>query len=200
MSDADVEFFFDIGSPYSYLASTQIEQLDQEPGASVEWRPFLLGGVFKETGNAAPANVPPKAQYMLTDLRRWADTYDIPFQMPENFPLNTLPTQRALVAVKKRGGAVPPLARALFRGYWVGGRDVSDPSVIAQMCERVDEPGDDILEALDDDDIKAELRKVTNEAVERGAFGAPTFFVDDKMFWGNDRLTFVRAAVREDSK
>jgi 2-hydroxychromene-2-carboxylate isomerase len=198
MSDADVEFFFDIGSPYSYLASTQIDQLERETGASVEWRPFLLGGVFKETGNAAPANVPPKAQYMLTDLRRWADTYDIPFQMPENFPLNTLPTQRALIAVKERGGEVPPLARALFRGYWGEGRDVSDPSVIAQMCERVDAPGDDILEAIDDDDIKAELREVTNEAVERGAFGAPTFFVDDQMFWGNDRLTFVRAAVRGD--
>lgn len=198
MSDADVEFFFDIGSPYSYLASTQIEQLERETGASVEWRPFLLGGVFKETGNAAPANVPAKAQYMLTDLRRWADAYEIPFEMPEIFPLNTLPTQRALVAVKESGGAVPPLARALFRSYWVEGRDVGDPSVIARICEQVDEPGDDIREALDDDDIKSRLREVTNDAVERGAFGAPTFFVGDKMFWGNDRLKFVRAAIRED--
>lgn len=191
-----IEFFFDVSSPYSYLASTQIDQLEADTGLPVRWRPFLLGGVFKATGNSPPARVPPKASYMLQDLHRWADHYEIPFEMPADFPLNSLTTQRALVATAERDSeAVAPLASRLFRAYWADGRDASDPEVVEQIADDLELPAADIVAAADEDDIKDRLRAITDEAVERGAFGAPTFFVGDEMFWGNDRLQFVREAA-----
>lgn len=194
MSDEhDIEFFFDIASPYSYLASTQIDALEEDTGLPVQWRPFLLGGVMKATGNAPPAQVPEKAQYMLSDLNRWADRYGIPFEMPSTFPINSLTTQRALVAVDEiDAGDVPDFADALYRAYWVEGADVSKPEAIFEVAEELGLPAEDIISLTDDPDIKQRLQEHSDEAVDRGAFGAPTFFLDGEMFWGNDRLEFVR--------
>lgn len=198
MADSvEVEFFFDIASPYSYLASTQIDDLEDETGATVRWRPFLLGGVMKATGNAPPAQVPAKAKYMLADLNRWAARYDIPFEMPGNFPINSISTQRALVAAERLDGAsMVPLARALYEGYWAEGRDVSDTSVIEDVAEENGMEAEPIMDRIDDPDVKEQLKAHSDEAVERGAFGAPSIFVEDELFWGNDRLDFVRDEVR----
>jgi 2-hydroxychromene-2-carboxylate isomerase len=195
-NEPEIEFFFDVASPYSYLASTQIDELEAETGVPVRWRPFLLGGVFESVGNSAPARLRPKARYMLEDLNRWADRYDIPFEMPSNFPVNSLSAQRVLVAAGERGQeAVVRLAHRLFEDYWVEGRDVSDTRVVAEAADAVGLDGDEMLDWTERDRIKDKLRSNSDEAVERGAFGAPTFFVGDEMFWGNDRLDFVREAA-----
>ncbi|MFB6265357.1 MAG: 2-hydroxychromene-2-carboxylate isomerase [Bradymonadaceae bacterium] len=200
-TDPQIEFFFDIASPYSYLASTQIDKLEDETGVPVVWKPFLLGGVMKATGNEPPARVQPKAAYMLEDINRWADRYAIPFEMPAQFPLDSLTTQRALVAAREReDGAVSTLAPELFEAYWAEGRHVSDPDVIADVADEAGFDGRELADATGEDAIKAKLQELSDEAVDRGAFGAPTFFVGDEMFWGNDRLDFVRKAAGRNTR
>lgn len=184
-----IEFFFDIGSPYSYLAATQVRGLAERTGAALRWRPFLLGGVFKATGNEMPAHVPAKAKYMLDDLERWARRYDEPFRFPSRFPLNTLKTQRALVAAaRQEASRLPDFALGLFRAYWAEDRDVSAEDQIHAVAEDCGLDGSAVIAASNTQTVKDELRAVTDEAVERGAFGAPTLFVGDAMYWGNDRL------------
>lgn len=185
----EIEFFFDIVSPYSYLASTQMAGLATRSGAQVRWRPFLLGGVMKAVGNEPPGNLPPRAVYMLRDLQRWAAAYRVPFTWPHVFPLNTLATQRVLCSLEE--AEVPALAARLFHAYWVDGMDLSQPAVLSGLVgiERMARSGDPAN--------KARLLANTQEAVARGAFGAPTLFVGDQMFFGNDRLPFVEQAVRD---
>lgn len=187
-----VDFFFDVGSPYSYLAATQLDGLTARTGAAVRWRPFLLGGVFKATGNEMPARVPAKARYMVADLERWASHYDQPFRFPTRFPLNTLRPQRALTAVAMADeGAVRAFALALFRGYWVDDRDISADDEIRSIAHGCDLDGDHVVAATGDPAVKDRLRAETDDAVARGAFGAPTFFLGATMYWGNDRLLLL---------
>ncbi len=192
-----LEFFFDVGSPYSYLAATQVHDLGTFSGTEVRWRPFLLGGVFKASGNEMPARVPAKAKYMLSDLNRWAHRYGVEFKFPDVFPINSLTAQRVLVAAHEENPKhVEPLALALFRAYWVEGGDLSKVDVIREVIGQSGMDADRLLELASIDRVKDLLRTWTDEAVERGAFGSPTFFIGGQMYWGNDRLSFVEAEIR----
>ncbi len=187
-----IDFFFDVGSPYAYLAATQIEAVAKRAGADVRWRPFLLGAVFKETGNEMPARVAHKARYMMKDLARWADLYGVDIRFPSRFPLATLKPQRALVAVaRSTPDELPRFALALFRAYWADDRDVSDPAVIREVADGCGLDGAAVTAAAEEPEVKDLLRSWTGEAVERGAFGAPAMFVGDELFWGNDRLVLL---------
>lgn len=200
MTDATrIEFFFDIGSPYSYLAATQVEDVARRVNTHVEWRPFLLGGVFKASGNDMPARVAAKGVYMFKDLARFAKVYGVPFHFSSRFPLNTLRTQRALTFASIKHGAesVPRIAKSLYNEYWVKDQDVSTDEVIARACTQAGFDGAAIVAGADDSAAKDQLRAVTDEAVRRGAFGAPTFFVGDEMFFGNDRLVLLEAHVTQ---
>lgn len=193
-----IELFFDVGSPYSYLASTQVARIREQTGAPLRMRPFLLGAVMKETGNDMPARVAPKARYMLEDLRRWADRYGVPFRMSSRFPQNTLAAQRALVAAAQLFGeeAMERLAHGLFSAAWAEDRDVSSGD---ELAFRANEAGLDaraLAEAIGTQPIKDALRDATSEAVRRGAFGAPTFFFGELVFFGNDRIDLLIDLVR----
>lgn len=194
-----VEFFYDVGSPYAYLAATQIDALAARHGATVRWRPFLLGAVFKATGNEMPARVPAKARWMLGDIVRWARKYGVPFAMPTRFPLSTISAQRALVAAHRIAGedAQRKLALALFRAYWGDDRDVSDRSVIAEVAQCVGLDAGAVVDAIDAPETKDALRAQTDEAVARGAFGAPAMFFEGELFWGNDRLALLEDALSQ---
>ncbi len=196
-----IEFFFEIGSPYSYLAATQIERVASEEGTDVVWRPMVLGAIFKETGNRPPAQVPAKGSYMFKDLLRWAERYGVEFNWPSNFPMNTIAAHRAILAAEDVHGAeaAKALTLAIYKAYWVDDRDVSAPDVLAEVVEAQGLDVDAISGGVADQSIKDALREHTGEAQERGVFGAPTFFVGDEMFWGNDRLDFVREAVQRHS-
>ena len=185
---ASVDFFYDIGSPYSYLAATQIHGLSQRSGTPIHWRPFLLGGVFKAVGNKAPATVPARARYMLHDLTRWAASYQIDIRFPSRFPMNTLLAMRALTAMPEQDRREASLA--LFTAYWVDDQDLTQPEAVASIIWA------DPVAAATDPAVKTALRATTDEAVARGAFGAPTLFVGDQMFFGNDRLHFAEAAMK----
>jgi 2-hydroxychromene-2-carboxylate isomerase len=192
MADREIELFFDIGSSYSYLAATQMEGLTARTGVPVRWRPFLLGGVFKATGNDMPARLPAKAKWMLQDMALWAGDYGVPFRMPSRFPLITLRTQRALAAAERLAAAkVPAFALALFRGYWCDDQDVTTDPVIAAAARAAGLDAETIISAIDAPETKDLLRATTEEAVRRGAFGAPAMFVGEALFWGNDRIPLL---------
>jgi 2-hydroxychromene-2-carboxylate isomerase len=201
-SPETVEFFFDVGSPYSYLAAARIDSLRSKTGAHVVWRPFLLGGVFKASGNDMPARVAAKARWMLTDLSAWARHCGVPFKMSSRFPLVTILPQRALVAAGRVAGpeALEKLAMALFAAYWAEDRDVSKAEVVSAVADSVGLDGPALVAAAQEPAVKDELRATTDEAVARGAFGAPTFFVGERMYWGNDRIELLESDLSQGTR
>jgi 2-hydroxychromene-2-carboxylate isomerase len=201
-NDPRVEIFFDIASPYSYLASTQMEGLARRTGATIEWRPFLLGGLFAAIGNQAPAMLKPRAAYMGRDLQRWATRYEVPLRWPSRFPINTVKAQRMLLALReeKGDGACAELAAAFFAAYWADDRDVSDLATLVEIADAAGFEGEALAERTQEPAIKEALKAATSEAEERGAFGAPTFFSGGEMYFGNDRLLLLEDALQADGE
>ncbi len=194
MSDApQVDFYFDVGSPYTYLAATQIDALEERTGATVVWKPILLGGVFQLPGNAPPARVAAKGKWMLSDLKLWAERYGVPFHLNPGFPVNTLSAQRALTAAEELHGqqAMRALARVFMDGMWVEKADMADGDELAFRVNRAGGDAGALMRRVGEDDLKQKLKDVTQEAVDRGAFGSPSFFVGDRLFFGNDRLDLL---------
>jgi len=192
----EVECFLDVGSPTTYLAWTQLPALCRATGASLRPRPMLLGAVFQATGNASPANVPAKGRYMNADMARFAKRYGVPFAMNPHFPINTLVLMRAATGVQRR--APERLAAYLdgvFRALWVEPRNLNEPAEVAAAWRAAGFDPDATLALANEHETKAALRATTDEATARGVFGAPTMFVGDEMFFGQDRLDFVREAL-----
>ena len=183
-----VELFYDVVSTYSYLASTQLAAISDRTGATFVWRPVLLGAVMKATGNAPPASLPARAPYLMTDVQRWCRRYGVTFKLPARFPTNTLTAMRALTALE--GDERVAASHRLFHAYFVDGADVSDASVLTGLL------GEGPVAMASEPAIKAALRATTEEAVARGAFGAPSFFLDGEMYFGNDRLHFLEEALQ----
>lgn len=198
-----VEFFWDAGSPYTYLALTQLDGLIQRTGATVEMIPFLLGGVFKAAANTMPAAVPAKAVYSMHDLARWRDHYRVPMKIPGMdevpFPLNTLAAMRVAVAAKMAGKG-DEYCRAVFAAYWGDGRDITQPAELEKVITSVGLDPKSMLEASSSSAVKDQLRANTDNAVQRGAFGAPAIFVGEELYWGNDRLDFVERRLLREKK
>lgn len=191
-----VEFFFDVGSPAAYLAWTQLPALAAATGARVVFKPMLLGGVFQATGNASPVSVPAKGRYVFTDFQRCARRFGVPLQRNPHFPINTLVPMRAAAGVQlTMPERLDAYLRAVFEAIWVKGLNLNDPAVVAEVWAGAGFDPAALLALANDADTKAALRATTEEAVARGVFGAPTMFVGDEMFFGQDRLDFVREAL-----
>jgi 2-hydroxychromene-2-carboxylate isomerase len=191
-----VEYFFDFGSPTSYLAWTQLPRIAASAGAEIVWRPMLLGGVFKATGNASPVSVPAKGRWMNQDIVRWAKRYGVPFRFNPSFPINTLTLMRGATGLQMRHQE--DLARYLdlmHRAMWEQGRNLGDAAVLAATLVEGGFDADAFAALVADPEVKAGLVATTEEAVTRGVFGAPTFFVGEAMFFGQDRLEFVAEAL-----
>ncbi|NWC96717.1 MULTISPECIES: 2-hydroxychromene-2-carboxylate isomerase [unclassified Pseudomonas] len=191
-----VEFFFDLGSPATYLAYTQLPSLCTATGAQLVYKPMLLGGVFKATGNASPATIPAKGRYMLQDLARYAQRYNVPLKFNAHFPINTLLLMRAVTGIQMRQPErFLDFIDCLFHALWVDGRHLGDPIVVAAvLAERGFDP-EAVMALTNDDAVKATLKDNTEHAIQRGVFGAPAMFVGDQLFFGQDRLEFVREAL-----
>ena len=191
-----VEYFFDVGSPTAYLAWTQLPKLAAETGATIAWRPMLLGGVFKATGNASPVTVPAKGRWMNDDIARWAHRYGVPFVFNPYFPINTLTLMRGATGLQMRRPAdLPRYLDVVERAMWEAPTHLGDPAVLAATLAAAGFDADEFAALVADPEVKARLIATTEEAVARGVFGAPTFFVGDAMFFGQDRLDFVREAL-----
>jgi 2-hydroxychromene-2-carboxylate isomerase len=192
-----VEFLFDYGSPFSYLASTQLPALAQRTGATIIYRPILLGAVLKATGNSSPMTVPAKGRYMAIELRRAANRYGVPFAAnPHPFIANTLKLMRGAVAAQKIG-VFDRWHDAIYRAVWADARDLGNEAELTRVVDGAGIRSGDIFAASERQDVKDELRANSDNAVARGAFGAPTFFVNGEMFWGNDRLVEVEAFLKQ---
>lgn len=191
------EFWFDFGSPAAYLAFTQIPCLEAETGANAIFRPMLLGGVFQATGNQSPAAVPAKGTYTFTDFDRFAKRYGVPFNQNPYFPINTLLLMRGAVGLQQQDDArFQTYCSAMFKAIWVESLNMNDPATVGTALQHAGFDPQALLSLANEPATKDALKSATQEAVERGVFGAPTFFVGNQMFWGQDRLDFVKEALQ----
>ena len=194
-----LEFFFDCSSPWTYLAFTRIHEIVARTGADVSWRPILVGGVFNAVNQDVyerRANPDPrKASYSGKDLQDWARLAGIAIGKPQPFPVNAVLEMRCCLAADEKGALIP-FARGCFEAYWGDLKDVSKPEAIAQVCGKCGLNPDAILARAAAPEIKEKLRANTDEVIARGGFGSPTMFVNgDDMYFGNDRLPLVEAAL-----
>jgi 2-hydroxychromene-2-carboxylate isomerase len=189
------DFLFDVMSPFSYLASTQLDAVAKRTGATFRWVPVHLPGVIRDSGNKAPLEIPAKALYFFKDCNDWAGHYGLPpIVMPDDFPSSGAAAGRAMLAADElgRGSA---FGAAMFKAVWVDHRSTKDEAVIAAALTAVGLDAAKCLERSKSDELREKLKANTKDAVDRGAFGVPTFFVGGEMFVGNDRLTFVEKAL-----
>ena len=192
-----VDFFFDVGSPSSYLAWTQLPGLCASHGAELVYRPMLLGGVYQATGNASPANIPVKGRYTQMDYERHARRYGVPFQGNPHFPVITLFLMRAVTGIQlRRPEQLQQLLACVFKALWIDALNLNDAQLTARILTEGGFDPAEIERLTQDPETKAALKSTTQEAVERGVFGAPTLFVGDQMFFGQDRMDFVREALQ----
>ena len=190
-----LEFYFDYGSPYSYLADTQVEVIARRAGATLARKPMLLGGVFKSTGNRSPAELAAKSNWRAFDMPMWARHYNVPFQRNPYFPVNTLALMRGAAAAQI-DGLFERYHRAMYKAMWIDGRNLNDIKEVAAVLAEAGLDAQKFGKRIQDQDAKDRLKSTTDEAVARGVFGAPKMFVDDMMFFGNDRLPFVEMALK----
>jgi len=194
----NLEFLFDFGGPNSYLAYKILPELCARTGAQVVYVPILLGGLFKLTNNQAPlmryAETPAKQKYEMLEFQRFVKAHAIPFKMNPRFPLNTLYVMRGAIAAQ-RLGCFTPYMDAVMAAMWQDGADMGDLDVVRDVLDRAGLDSTALLALADDPEVKAELIANTEAAAKRGAFGVPTFFVDEEMFWGKERLGQVEAAL-----
>jgi len=192
-----VEFWFDVGSPAAYLAWHRLPKIAKEAGAQIDYRPMLLGGVFQATSNQSPMMVPAKGKWMQRDLARFARRGGTEFRHNPHFPINTLTLMRGAVALQMQGDArMLPYVDAVYRAIWADERNMNDPQVVGAVLQQAGFDPQALLALTAEPEVKERLKTVTAEAVQRGVFGAPTFFVDGEMYWGQDRLDWVEEALK----
>ena len=191
-----VEFYFDLGSPATYLAYTQLPKICAQTDSQLIYVPFLLGGVFKATGNASPATIPAKGRYMFIDLDRYAKRYGVPLTINPHFPINTLVLMRAVTGVQLRQPErFAAFIDCLFKALWIDGRNLNDPATVGAVLSENGFDPQEILALSAEEEVKNALKDTTEKAVQRGVFGAPSMFVDGQLFFGQDRLDFVVEAL-----
>lgn len=185
-----VRFYFDVVSPYAYLASTKIMPIVEKYKCELQVEPVLLAGILQHHGQKGPAEIPSKRTHLIKDILRCAAEYGVPLVGPPSHPFNPLLALRSVLAVPEMT-VRNTFAMALLKATWGDGLDVTNPKVIVEVAQEVGLDGGEILTSAQTDTIKLALRKSTDEAIARGVFGVPIFAVDHEMFWGSDRLTFL---------
>jgi 2-hydroxychromene-2-carboxylate isomerase len=196
-----LEFFYDCSSPWTYLAFTKIEEVAARHGADLVWRPILVGGVFNTVNPSvyeARANpVKVKAHYYRKDMQDWAHLYKIRITDPSAlviFPVNSVKAMRGALVAQEHG-KISPYSRNVFEAYWGANRDISKDEVLRGIVRETGLGEAEYFQKIALPEYKEKLKANTNELIERGGFGSPTMFVDDNMFFGNDRLALVEHAL-----
>jgi 2-hydroxychromene-2-carboxylate isomerase len=190
-----VRFLFDYGSPTTYLAWKRLPAIAARTGATVEHVPVLLGAIFKATGNASPAMVPAKGRHMNDDMQRWARRDGTPLVLNPFFPVNTTQLMRGAIVAQQRD-ELPRYSEAVFHGMWRDAKNMGDADVLSQTLTDGGLDAAAYAAAIEDQAVKDRLRANTEAAIAAGVFGAPSFFVGDQLFFGQDRTDFVERALR----
>ena len=190
-----VTFCFDFGSPYSYLAYNYLRPI-KEAGAQIDLKPVLLGGIFKATGNQPPATVQKKGEYMFMDIQRWANKLDISFKMNPYFPILTVPHMRGAILAQKKD-ILEDYMQSMFDSMWLKGLNLNDQEILTQVASESGIDPNDFAEGISSNEIKDELRQNTQFAIDKGAFGVPTYFLENEMFWGIDSIKFLLESLKK---
>ena len=193
-----LEFWFEFGSNYSYLSVMRIEALARDAGIVIAWRPFLLGPIFRELGWSSSPFVlqEEKGRYVWRDMARQAEKYGLPFNKPSRFPRSAvLPLRVALLGADQAW--LPAFCRAVMQQNWVDDIDIDSAGSVRLALQPLVGDAEAILREAQSEANKLALRRQTEEARRRGIFGAPTFFVGEEMFWGDDRLEDAVACARK---
>ena len=185
-----VDFYYDFASPTAYLAWTQLPELCKRHGATLNYRPVLLGGVFKATGNSTPALIEAKGKWLFDDVTRHADHYGVAFKMNPFFIINSITMMRGAMWAQNTG-VLEAYNKAMYEATWANELNTSEGDVIASVMQQADLDTEAMQQAVQDDAIKKQLFDATGEAVNQGLFGAPTMIVDGELHFGQDRLDWV---------
>jgi len=193
-----VELFYDFSSPNSYFAALQLPAIAERNGATIEYRPFFLGGLFKALGvHMTPGmSSPAKAAHSRRDFERWSARYGVPFRFPSRFPMNTVRALRTALVLDGHGFEHRRYAEAVFRAYWVDDLDIADPATLRKLLDELGLDAAAMLAESEQPDAKDALKQRTDEALARGIFGAPSMLVGGELYFGKDRLDFVEDALR----
>lgn len=189
-----VDFYFDFGSPATYVAWARLPAVTKQHNAQINWKPMLLGAIFKATGNQSPAFIPAKGKYTTLDLGRFAKKYGVELNFNPFFPINTLYLMRGAVAYLNTAH-FHTYMNAIFTAMWVDKKDMNSPEVVADVIATAGLNLAEFQKNIENGEVKETLKAISNEAIERGVFGAPTFFVGEQMFFGQDRLDWVADAL-----
>ena len=184
------EFYFDFGSPYTFLAHKEIRRIEKENSIKIKYMPILLGGLLQSSGIKANADIPIKGKYMIRDCKLWAEKYNIEFKFNSYFPIITLNLMRCVLVAKKNGFA-QNFINKVFDAIWKDGLNLNDNTIVEKLLKNFDINPKKILIEAGEYKIKDELKKRTDDAYKKGIFGSPTFIVNNKIFWGQDRLEFA---------
>lgn len=187
----EVDFYFDIGSPASYLAWMKMPKLIEQTGAKVNYLPMYISGVFKLSGNDTPITVPAKGKWLFKDLKRWAKQDDIPFVVNSQFPMNSISVMRALAAYAE-DPRLEKLATEFYKAMWDTDENLTNPQNFAEIAKRAGIDSSEMAEKIASPETKQCLIDLTQTAADRGVFGAPTFFIGDDMHFGQDRMDFLK--------
>lgn len=197
----DIQFYFDYSSPYGYLASERIEAIAGDLGRSVVWRPILLGAIFRITGQAPLIEAPLKGDYSLRDFNRSAREHKLDFRFPDKFPIGAVAASRATVWLRDNEDVqlqhkTGDFIHALYRAYFIDGKDITEPSVVAAEAAALGIDTGDLQSALAGQALKDALKTEVEQAIAAGVFGSPTLIVDNEPFWGHDRLEQMQRWVQ----
>jgi 2-hydroxychromene-2-carboxylate isomerase len=196
-SAAPVAFYFEFSSPYGYIASQVADDLEQRIGRALDWRPILLGPVFKVTGTSPLTQVPLKGEYSKRDFDRSARQLKVPYRHPDNFPIGTVAACRAFYWLKDRDpAAARKLAGALYRAYFVDNRDIGTPVTVLAVAKEAGLDAAALESAIGELPVKERVKREVDAAIAAGVFGSPFFIVDGEPFWGVDRIPMLEAWVR----
>ena len=184
------EFYFDFSSPYSFIAHKKIRKVEKENSIKIKYMPVLLGGLLKSAGSKANADIPIKAKYMIKDCKLWAEKYEINFKFNNYFPINTLNLMRCVLIAEKKDFA-KLFINKIFDAIWKDGLNLNDNAIVEKLLKNLEiHPKRFLAEAVDQNN-KDDLKRRTNDAFKKGIFGTPSFLINNKMFWGQDRIQFV---------
>ena len=195
-----LDFFYDLSSPWTYLAFNNIQPIIKETGAAVRWRPFLVGGVFNAVNpgvyEARAVPTDPKVIHNFRWLHEWARLADLPLVFPtEHHPVKSVLAMRVCCALEPQQQALQLFSAAAFDEYFAEGNNIDDPAVLARVADRCDLDGNSLIEQASQQSIKNQLRANTEEAIALGAYGSPSMFITDKLYFGNDQLPLVREVL-----
>ena len=184
------DFFFDFISPYSYLAHKQIRKLEKENNIKINYKPILLGGLHKLAGVTAAAFIPSKTKYMIRDCKMIAEKHNIKFKFNTNFPINSLALMRGVFLAQNKK-KLDQYVDFFFDAYWEDGLNLNSDKILNSILTNLNINFNEFQLIISDQKIKKKLTVQTNEAYNKGVFGAPSFIINNKLFWGQDRLEFV---------